>query len=95
MKRKAAVAFNDVLKSELKNPKVKAAYEEAAFFAKVALEIIRQREKQHMSQKDLAAVMHTTQQTISRIENADLNVTLKTVFKIAQALHKTPQLKFV
>lgn len=95
MKLKGAVAFDDMLGAQLKNPKAHAAYEEEAFFSKIAMEIVRLREEQQMSQKDLADAMRTTQQAISRIENGDENLTIKTVFKIAQALQRKPQLKFI
>lgn len=95
MKVKAAIAFNDILKEELKNPKVKEAYDAEEFFSRVALEIMRLREKHNMSQKDLAEIMHTTQQTISRIEKANENITLKTLYKLAKVLHKRSRLRFV
>lgn len=95
MRPKGAVSFDRILGEQLQNPMAHAALEEEAFFSKIAMEIIRHREEHQMSQKDLAVAMHTTQQAISRIENGDENLTIKTVFKIAQALQKKPQLKFI
>lgn len=95
MKLKGIVNFDDFLRTQLINPTVSAGYEEAAFLSQVAMEIVRLREEQQMSQKDLADAMHTTQQAISRIENGDENLTIKTVFKISQALNRKPQIHFI
>lgn len=95
MRPKGAVSLDRILGEHAKNPKTHAAHEEESFFLKIARDIILLREEHQMSQKDLAIAMHTTQQAISRIENGDENLTIKTVFKIAQALQKKPQLKFI
>ncbi|MFH1823838.1 MAG: helix-turn-helix transcriptional regulator [Candidatus Firestonebacteria bacterium] len=88
-------SLDDVLKEKLKNSKVKEAYDYEDFFSQIAIEIVRLREKNKMSQKDIAELMHTTQQTISRIERAEENITLKTLNKFAKIFHKKVQLKFV
>lgn len=87
--------LDDVLKEKLKNHKVKEAYDYEDFFSQTAIEIVHLREKNKMSQKDLAELMHTTQQTISRIERAEENITLKTLNKFAKIFQKKVQLKFV
>lgn len=95
MKIKAAVPFDNILKEDLRNPKIKEAYDEETFISEVALQIVKLREANKISQIDFAKRLHTSQQTISRLENADQNLTLKTIFKIGKVLHKKPQLKFV
>lgn len=44
------------------------------------------RKSQNLSQEDLARMLGTTQATISRIENAEQQLTLHTASKIAAAL---------
>ena len=83
------------LKEQLKNPEFKKAYEKEDFTARVALEIAENREKYHLTQKELAKRMHTTQQAISRIEKGDQNITIAMIEKISEALGKKPELKLV
>ena len=45
------------------------------------------RAKKSVSQEDLAALMNTDTRQIGRIENAEVFVNLKTVYRIAKALN--------
>lgn len=92
---KSFTTLDNVLEEQLKNPQVKEAYDHEDFFSRTAIEIMRLREKNKLSQKDLAELMHTTQQAISRIERAEENLTLKTLNNIARVFHKKVELKFV
>ena len=81
--------FDDWLKSQLKNPKLKKAYEEEDVRARLALRIAELRRREGMTQGQLAKKLHTTQQVVSDIETfKHPNVTLLTLQKIAQALDK-------
>ncbi|OGS28029.1 MAG: hypothetical protein A2297_02065 [Elusimicrobia bacterium RIFOXYB2_FULL_48_7] len=88
-------SFRCHLKKELRNPEFKKAYKKEDFLVRVAVEIASAREEKHMSQKELAKKMHTSQQAISRIEQGKQNVSIGMIEKIAEVLGHKPILKFV
>jgi ribosome-binding protein aMBF1 (putative translation factor) len=83
------------LRGEMKNPEFRRFYEEADIELRVALEITRAREARKMSQRELADALKTKQQTVSRIERGAQNVTIETLDKIARALGRGLQVRFV
>ena len=87
--------FGQHLREELKNPEFKKAFDREDFVVRVAVEIACNREKHHLTQKELARKIHTTQQSISRIEKGEQNLTIEMIEKIAEVLGKKPVLKFV
>jgi len=87
MKRKR-LYFDDWLKEQLKNPRLKKAYEREDVRARLAVRITELRREKKLSQAELARRLHTTQQVVSDIETfRHANLTLLTVQKIAQALN--------
>ena len=93
---KGAKKFKDILKEDLKNPEFKKAFDEEEIYANLAIQIAKIREKEHLSQKDLAKRLHTTQQTVSRLEDIhNKSYSLKTLIKLAWALHKKLKVEFV
>jgi ribosome-binding protein aMBF1 (putative translation factor) len=87
MKRKR-LYFDDWLKEQLKNPRLKKAYEQEDVRARLAVRITELRREKKLSQAELARRLHTTQQVVSDIETfRHANLTLLTVQKIAQALN--------
>ena len=93
--KKGFVKFRDELKKELKNPEFRKAFEEEEVFASVAIQIARIREKEGLSQEELAKRLHTTQQTVSRLEKLDnSSCSLKTLIKLAKVFHKKLEIKF-
>ena len=81
--------FRDRLKKDLQNPAVKKSFEHEEIFASLAIQIAKFRQKEGLSQKDLAQKLHTTQQTISRIENtSNRSFSVNTLVKVADALHR-------
>jgi len=93
---KGAIKFRDYLKEELKNPEFKKAFDEEEVYASLAIQIAKLREKQKLTQKDLARKLHTTQQTVSRLEDIhNSSFSLNTLVKLAEALHKKLDIKFV
>jgi ribosome-binding protein aMBF1 (putative translation factor) len=79
--------FDDWLKEQLKNPRLKKAYEQEDVRARLALRIAELRREKKLSQAELARKLHTTQQVISDIETfRHANLTVLTLQKIAQAL---------
>lgn len=63
------------------------AYDEEVLFLKIAYKIAQLRKQRHISQGDLAKMIGTTQQTISRLEDSgNTQVTLHTLARVASAL---------
>ena len=85
---RGAVSFDSVKKELLKNPRIKSAYDREHVRAVVALQITELREQHRLSQKELAEKLHTTQQTISKMENPDNNITIGTLEKITNVFNR-------
>ena len=83
------------LHGEMKDPEFRRFYEEADIELRVALEVTKAREAQKMTQGDLAEALNTKQQTVSRIERGAQNVTIETLDRIAKALGRDLQVRFV
>ena len=88
--------FKDRLKEDLKNPEFKKAFEKEEIFASLAIQIAQIRQKQGLSQRDLAKRLKTTQQTVSRIEDTNNNsLSLNTLLKLAGVLRKSLKIELV
>ena len=85
-KIKAGIPLSGVLRKDLKNPNFRKAFEEADIEARLAIQIALARDRAHMSQVQLARKLGTKQQTISRIERGGQNLTLRTLWRISQAV---------
>lgn len=83
------------LSEEMRDPEYRRLYAEADIELRVALVISRAREAAKMSQGELAQALKTKQQTISRIERGAQNVTIETLDRIARALNRSLQVRFV
>ena len=93
---KGARSFRDYLKEQLKDPEVKKTYEEEGVFVELAVQIARLREQKGLSQRELAHRLHTSQQTISRLESPrNGSLSLHTLIKLAHALGKELKVRFV
>lgn len=82
----------------LKDPEVRKAYEAGDDdpAINIALQLIRLREKHHLTQAQLARKLHTSQQAIARLESLNYTgYTLKVLERIAEAFHKTLRVHFV
>lgn len=88
--------LRDRLREELKNKKFRKAFEAEEVYVKLAIQIALLREKQGWNQRDLARKLHTTQQTISRIENPENgSLSVGTLIKLAEAFRKRLKIGFV
>ena len=88
--------FKDRLKEDFKNPEFKKAFEKEEIFASLAIQIAQIRQKQGLSQRDLAKRLKTTQQTVSRLEDTHNNsLSLNTLLKLAGVLHKRLKIELV
>ncbi len=88
--------FQDYLKGQLKDEEFRKGYEEEGVYAQVAIQIARLRTRRRISQKKLAQLLHTSQQTVSRLEDpANTSYSLRTLIKLAHALGKELKVQFV
>ena len=88
--------FADRLKEDLKNPRIRKAFNEAELPARIAIAVAQLRERQGITQKRLAREVGVKQQVISRLEDPEKsNMTLATLNKIAMALGKHLDVVFV
>jgi len=69
----------------LSKPEVRKAYKEGLDDLRIAVRLAELREKQGMTQTELAARIHTSAAVISRLEQGR-NVELKTLQKVVAAL---------
>lgn len=96
MKRfKAAVPLDEVFAESEKHPRWKEWYAKADLEVRMALQISAARKKAGMTQRQLAEAVGTTQSVISRIEQADQNLTLVTLSRIAAALKADLDIRLV
>lgn len=77
--------FKKHLSEQKKNPKFVKAYDEEKKIVELAVKIATERNKQGISQAELAKKAHVTQQQLSKVENGS-NYTIKTFLKITGAL---------
>ena len=92
---KGARKFSDYLKKKLKNEGFKRVFDKEDIYANLAIQIASLREKQGYTQKDLAKLLNTTQQTVSRLEDASNNsLSLTTLIKLARAFKKHLKIQF-
>ena len=92
---KGTVKFKDYLKEELKDPEFSKAFDEEEVYASLAIQIAKIRQKEKLTQKELAKRLHTTQQTISRLEDIhNKSYSLQTLIKLARILDKRVSVEF-
>ena len=93
---KGARKFQDYLKDQLKDPGVREAYEEEGLFVELAIQVAHLRQKRGLTQQELAKRLHTSQQTVSRLESPkNGSLSLRTLVKLAHALGKEVKVQFV
>lgn len=93
---KRSLRFEDYLAEQLKNKTVRKAYEEEGVFVELAIQVAHLRAQKGFSQRDLARRLHTSQQTISRLESPrNGSLSLRTLIKLAHALGKELKVQFV
>lgn len=92
--RDEGVSFREHLKRRLKDRAFRKAYDECDSEVRLAVAIAEAREKAGLTQAALAKMLHTKQTNISRIERGAQNITVGTLEKIAQALHRRLDIQF-
>ena len=79
--------FDRYLEEQLRDPAFAARFERAGQAWDVALQIAALRQQAGLSQKDLAKLLHTSQQQISRLESPGYNGhSLSMLRRVAEAL---------
>jgi DNA-binding XRE family transcriptional regulator len=93
---KGAVKFSDYLKEQLKNKTFKKAFDDEEVYSSLAIQIAKLRENNGYSQQELARIVRTTQQTVSRLEDMqNKSLSLGTLIKLAHAFHRKLKIQFV
>jgi DNA-binding XRE family transcriptional regulator len=96
MKNEKVRTFRSRLREDLKDPEFKAHYQEERQAVMLAMKIAKLREKKGLSQQQMAKLMGTSQQAVSRIESGEYEgFTLKTLEKIAEATGTKVKIEFV
>lgn len=96
MKKDKVRTFKSRLKEDIKDPEFKTYYQEERQALKLAMKIAELRNQRGLTQQELAKLMGTSQQAISRIESGDYEgFTLKTLEKIAEATGMRVKIEFV
>lgn len=75
------------LAERLKDPDFRQEWIDSELEYVIAHNIIKLRKEKKITQKQLATVLKTQQSVISRIENADQNITIGNLKEIAKALN--------
>ena len=87
--------FDRYLKEQLQDPEFAARFKRAGEAWDVALQIAALRRQVGLSQKDLAKVLKTSQQQISRLESAGYEGhSLSMLRRVAEALHARVRIVF-
>ena len=93
---KNTVRFKDYLKEELKNKEFKKAFNEEEVYVSLAIQTAKIRQEKGITQEELAKRLHTTQQTVSRLEDThNKSYSLKTLIRLARALDKGLKVEFI
>lgn len=87
------VKFNDYLEQRLQNPVFKQGFDKEMTKLESAVALMKLREEQGLSQRELARLAHVPQSTIARIEKG-ANTSVDTLIKIASALGKELKISF-
>lgn len=83
------IKFDDLIKTELKDPEFRKHYEAYDLPVRLAIQIARLRQKKKMTQARLAKKIGVSQQFVAKLENSEKTVpNLRTLQKVAQALDK-------
>jgi len=78
----------DIEEQYKKSSEFRKFYDEEVLLLKLAYKIARLRKQRHITQKELARRMGTTQQTVSRLEDSrNSKLTVHTLTRIARALN--------
>ncbi len=87
--------WDKVKKEILKDPEVKKYYDEMEVEYRIIGDLIRLRKTEKINQEQLAKRMGTTQSALSRFEAGRTNVSMEFLKRMAKALDKKLEIRFV
>lgn len=87
----AGIKLEEIRKKLLEDEEFKTEYERLKPRYEIISQIIEERAKQNLSQKELAALVGTQKSNISRLENGSYNPSLDFLTKVAASLGKEVQ----
>jgi len=85
---------DDIIAERMKDDKVKADMLNEKARLDLAVSLMKAREAANLTQKQLADLIGTSQNAISRVENGNGNPSLKTLTRIADALEQPLSIQF-
>jgi DNA-binding Xre family transcriptional regulator len=84
--------YEDLLAQEIKDPEFKREYEALEDEFTLAREIVALRKDRHLTQKELAERIGTSQPAIARLESGNYkNLSLSFLRRVAKALNAVPE----
>lgn len=90
-----AVDFQEYLVKQLKNPEIKKHYNEYGKQLEIAYMILKLRQKEKISQAELARKIGTSQSNVARMEAGEQNFTIDTLQKISSVFKRDLKVDFV
>lgn len=72
----------------------KQEMEVEALLVDIACEFIKYRDRNNLTQKDLARILHVTQAMVSKLESGDYNPSIRMLYEIAQKLSWNFKIEF-
>ncbi|AKM79356.1 MAG: HTH domain-containing protein [Candidatus Beckwithbacteria bacterium GW2011_GWB1_47_15] len=89
------ITLDELLKKQLKDPEFRRLWEESEPQYQATRALIKARLEKKLSQRQLAKKADTTQAVISRVESMAVNPSVGLLQKLASALGKKLEIKFV
>ena len=86
--------FQDFLNEQLQNAEVKKEYDALEVEYQIISALIEARNKQNLTQKQLAQITGIVQGNISRLEKGTLNPSIKTLKRLADGLNMKMRINF-
>jgi len=88
----SSTKYEDLLAEELKDPEFKREYDALEDEFTLAREIVALRKDRHLTQKELAEKIGTSQPAIARLESGNYkNISLSFLRRVAKALNAVPE----
>ncbi len=87
--------FRETIKEQLEDPEFRKEWEATEVEYQLIRAMLDVRERNHLTQKELAEITGITQADISRIENGNANPSLRTLKKIAKGVGMEIKLEFI
>jgi DNA-binding phage protein len=88
-------AWDEFVEEQLKDPVIRATYEEETRVLTIGLELAKQRKRKGLTQAQLAAAMGTSTPQLSRTERRPENATMRTLMRYADAMGMELDVKLV